>query len=186
MRRILLSVLLCFVVLSACAGDDGHIRPAIDFRAALVQSGGCSFTGEISADDGECIQIFRLSCDADAGGALSFTILEPETLEGISATVTEGGERLDYDGLSVDLGLLADESLAPAAAPGVILQSWLEGYILWGGESEEYYEVTYEQELNQVLLKVVTTFKNKLPISAEVCYNNGRILQMKIEEFQFH
>ena len=187
MRRLIamfLTTILLF--LGACDREEEHLSTAIDFRARLVQAGGCSFEAEILADFGDTAQSFRLACDTDAQGKIQLTILEPETLAGITATVSEGGGRLNYEGLSVMLGSLADNTLAPAAAPGLILESWLSGYILWAGENEGIYQVTYQQELDGVLFQIDTFLKNNLPISAEVCYNNYRVLEMKIEEFQFH
>ena len=186
MRRFVVTILVCLLCFFGCSKEEGHLASAIEFRAKLVQAGGCSYTALITADYGDYIQSFRLSCDADVQGNVRFTLIEPETLSGISATVTEGGSRIDYDGLIVALEQLADDRLAPAAAPGIILESWLSGYIQWAGHDEEVYRVTYRQELNYVLFSIDTFFKNELPFSAEVCYNNERILEMKIEEFQYH
>lgn len=187
MRRLIAMFLTSILLfLGACDREEEHLSPAIDFRAKLVQAGGCSFEAEITADFGDAVQSFRLACETDAQGNVAFTITEPPTLEGITATVSEGGKKLNYEGLIVEMGTLAEHSLAPAAAPGMILASWLSGYISWAGEREDVYQVTFRQELNSVSFQIDTFLKNNLPISAEVCYNNYRVLEMKIEEFQFH
>ena len=186
MRRYLAIVVLLVVLFSGCSEKDSHLSPAIRFRSELVQSGGCSFEAEITADYGTEIQQFRLLCDADAQGNVRCTILEPETLEGICAVVTEQGGKIVYEGLSVDFGYLADGTIAPAAAPAILLNSWLSGYILWGGEQEAIYQATYEEEIKGSFVKVESFFKNNLPFSAEVCYNGKRVLEMKITAFQFH
>ena len=186
MRRLTVMILAMLFCLFGCSKEEGQLSTAIDFRSKLVQANGCSFEGEITADYGDSIQSFRLTCDCDAQGIVRMNLLEPETLEGIAATVTEGGRKISYDGLIVDLSRLAQERLAPAAAPGLILESWLCGFIQWGQWEEGISQVSYEQELGDARFNIVTFFKNDLPFSAEVCYNNERVLEMKIEEFQFH
>lgn len=186
MRRFVAMVFAIIFFFSGCTGEKNHLTPAIDFRAKLVQSGGCHFVCNVIADYGNEIQQFRLSCDADEQGTVSFTILEPEILAGISAKITDGGKHLDYEGLMVDLGLLADGNLPPASAPGWIVNSWLSGYILWAGNEGELYRVTCEQQMNDSLFQIETFYKKMLPIYAEICYNNQRVLRMEIEEFQYH
>ena len=88
--------------------------------------------------------------------------------------------------MSVDFGLLLRDAVAPAAAPALLVNSWISGYILWGGEEGEIYQLCCEQELEGHILEVESFFKNELPFYAEVCYNGSRILEIRINEFQFH
>lgn len=187
MRRwIAIATLSVLFFLWGCKSQDSHLSGAIEFRSKLVQAQGCAFQAAVTADFETEILRFLLDCDTDAQGNVSFTLLEPETLAGITATVSKGGGKITYDGLSVDFGLLAQESIAPAAAPALILDSWISGYILSAGETEGLYVVSYEQEFEGMLLEVESIFKNELPISAEICYNDRRILAVQISEFQFH
>ena len=44
-------LLLTALLLCGCGGAENLLAPAIEFRAALVQAGGCSFTANITADN---------------------------------------------------------------------------------------------------------------------------------------
>lgn len=178
---------MCFILLlGGCGSEESSVSPAIEFRAALVQAGGCGFEAQIEADFSDSIQRFTVSCAATTDGTTSLTILEPETLAGITATVTEQGGSVTYDGMAAEFGLLANGELAPAAAPALAVLCWTSEYIASAGYEEELYRVTYEKGFDEKLLLVDTWFKNAIPICAEVCYNNQRILKLTISDFEYN
>ena len=185
MRRVfailtVVSVLLCV----GCGSTESHLEEAITFRAELVQAGGCTFQSQITADYGDQVERFTVNCQGDAEGTVHLTIVEPAVLEGVTATVTEGGGAITYDGLSVDFGLLAQGNVIPAAAPSIVLTCWLSEYISAAGQEGEYYRVTYQKDYEEKQLIVETYFKNGLPNYAEVCYNNQGVLKLQFSEFQ--
>ena len=160
--------------------------PAITFRANLVESGGCRFTAAITVDYGQRVQCFRLTCDADGEGTAKITLLEPETVAGVTATVSDGGGRITYDGMALDFGLLADGQLIPAAVPSMLATCWMKEYISDAGQDETGYRVRYRKKIEEKELYLDTFFENGIPISAEVCYNNHGILKIEISDFALH
>ena len=159
------------------------LEPAIEFRAALLQAGGCSFRAEIEADFGDTVECFTVDCAFTTDGTARLTLIEPETLAGITATVTNGGGKITYDGMAVDFGLLANGNVIPAAAPALTALSWSGEYISAAGWEDDVYRVTYEKDFDEKRLQIETYFKNDLPILAEVCYNNQRILKLTISDY---
>lgn len=162
------------------------LEPAIEFRAALLQAGGCTFHAKIEADFGDRVELFAVDCDCSTDGTARLTITEPETLAGITAAVTERGGKITYDGMSVDFGLLANGNVIPAAAPVLTALSWYGEYISAAGWEDEVYRVTYEKDYDEKRLQIDTYFKNDLPFSSEVCYNNQRILKLDISDYSLH
>ena len=124
LRRFLALLLLTVLLLSGCAGAGDVLAPAIEFRAALVQAGGCSFTAEVTADDGEAVETFTLDCTVDETGAVHFEVVQPQTLAGITATVSADGGTITYDGMAMDFGLFANGNVIPAAAPALVVCCW--------------------------------------------------------------
>lgn len=177
--------MLC-ALLFGCAREESVLEPAIAFRATLLQAGGCSFHAKIEADFGDRVETFAVDCDYSADGTANLTITEPGTLEGITAAVTERGGKITYDGMSVDFGLLANGNVIPAAAPALTALSWCGEFISAAGWEEDVYRVTYEKDFDEKRLQIDTFFKNDLPILAEVCYNNQRILKLDISDFSLH
>lgn len=178
--------MLCALLLVGCASEESVLEPAIEFRAALLQAGGCSFHARIEADFGESVEQFSVDCDYHTDGTAVLTLTEPETLAGITASVTERGGKVTYEGMSVDFGLLANGNVIPAAAPALAALAWSGEYIAAAGWEEEVYRVTYEKDFDEERLQIDAYFKNTLPILAEVCYNNQRILKLEISEFSLH
>lgn len=187
MRRAI-AVLLAVgcVFLLGCRGEENSISKAVDFRASLVQAGGCRFQAEISADFGENVVQFAVDCQADADGRTNLVVIHPETLAGITLTVTENGGKITYDGMAMDFGLLAEGNVIPAAAPAIAATCWLKEYIASAGMEEGLYRVTYEKDFDEKMLKVDTWYENGVPICAEVCYNNERILKITITNFSMN
>lgn len=180
MRRIVIAILLC-IFCTACSKED--ISPAIDFRAELVQKG-CSFTADVEADFGLTVQNFTLQCQTQEE-TLRFEVLAPESLSGITATVSNGGGTVTYDGMAMDFGLLANGNVIPAAAPAIIADCWKNAYISAVGADGEYYTATYERDHDQKKLVVQTWFEKGLPISAEICYNQMRVIKITFRDFSW-
>lgn len=186
MRRTVFTLALCLtLLLGGCGGEESAVSPAIEFRAALVQADGCSFNAEIEADFGTYVQTFTVACQASADGSAVLTLLAPETIAGITATVTEDGGRITFDGMAAEFGLLANGEVTPAAAPALTALCWSAEYISTAGYEDELYRVTYEKGFDEKTLLVDTWFKNEVPIYAEVCYNEQRILRLTITDFHF-
>ena len=179
-------MMLLLLLFCGCKSTENNLQEAIDFRASLVQAGGCSFRAEITADFDDYVELFTVDCECDADGTTRLTIVSPENLQGITATVTDRGGTITFDGLSVDFGLLADGNVIPAAAPAIAVVCWSSEYIASAGTEEDLYRVTYEKDFEQKRIRVDTYLKNGLPISSEICYNNQNILEMMISEFHFY
>ena len=81
--------------------------------------------------------------------------------------------------------LLANGEVTPAAAPALTALCWSAEYISAAGYEDELYRVTYEKGFDEKTLLVDTWFKNEVPIYAEVCYNEQRILRLTITDFHF-
>ena len=186
LRRFLALLLLTVLLLSGCAGAGDVLAPAIEFRAALVQAGGCSFTAEVTADDGEAVETFTLDCTVDETGAVHFEVVQPQTLAGITATVSADGGTITYDGMAMDFGLFANGNVIPAAAPALVVCCWRQEYLAAAGTDETGYRATYEKDFDEKRLVVDSWFENGIPICAEVCYNNQRILKLTLSDFQLN
>jgi len=185
LRRIIIAFLLCLLC-TACASEEEVLSPAIDFRAEVVQNGGCSFVAQVEADFGQTVQMFTLQCQTNENDELRFSVLAPETLAGISATVTEGGGTITYDGMAMDFGLLANGNVIPAAAPAIVSSCWTNAYIASAGNENSLYRATYEKNYDEKKLIVETWFEKGLPISAEICYNNERVIKITISDFSLN
>ncbi len=162
------------------------MEQAITFRGKLISGDGCSFRAQITADYGQEVQHFTLACDADMEGMVSFCVVEPDTIEGITGKMEGEKGTVTYDGLQLAFPLMVYDQISPVAAPALTVACWMKEFILSAGISEDIYRVSYEKKINGKDLLIDTYFENDIPISAELCYNGYRIVNINITDFSFH
>lgn len=175
------------LLLSGCGKQGGgKMDEALAYRASLLSAGGCSFRAEITADYGETVLPFAAQCQAEEE-SVSFTLLEPESIRGITGSVEGKTGKLTFDGQAVSFGTLVDGTVSPAAAPYVLCQSWREGYISAVGQDDAGLRMTVNGTYagNDLITDTWLDPEKGVPFCAEVCYNGQRILSVQISEFQF-
>ena len=185
LRRIL-SLCVVLVLLTGCKGEESLLAHGVSFRGSLVAAGGCSFRAHITADYGPEIQNFTLDCQSDGNGIVHFSVVDPETIAGITGTMEGEEGTITYDGLQLAFPLLVYDRISPVAAPAFVVHCWLKEFILSAGIHGEQYRVTYEKKIQDKVLLIDTYFEKDIPISAELCYNGYRILNIQITDFSFH
>ncbi|MBE6991858.1 MAG: hypothetical protein E7430_04690 [Ruminococcaceae bacterium] len=130
MRKVLSFALMMTLLFSACktaANDPG--QAALDIRTRLLTAGEISLCADVQADYGERVYDYRLECDYVCKGDSSVTVIEPDIISGISATVSRSGTSLSFDGVSLDTGSLEGTELSPLGALPAMADAWCSGYI---------------------------------------------------------
>lgn len=186
LKKSLACLLLLCLLLTACVRGESPLQPAVDFRAGLISAGGCTFRAEVRADFGSFVQDFVLDCDVRSDGTARLCVVSPETIAGICATVTESGGKLEYDGLALDFGLLANGNISPVAAPALVAAGWMEAFISTAGADGEYYHTLYLKNYDEKEILIDTWMKKGVPFCAELCYNGQRVMRMNLSDFKLH
>ena len=127
MKRIV-AVLFVLLILTGCSGMDADMDRAMDIRAKIL-SQSIQFETDITADYGDKTYTFSAQCSADSKGNLTFTVLKPETISGISGSVSASGGKLTFDGKALSFPLLADNQITPVSAPWVLVKTLRSGYL---------------------------------------------------------
>lgn len=189
MGKIKIWLLLPMIVLLVGCGKEtaGEVEQAMAFRSTLLEADGCSFTGKITADYGNNVWEFTVDCHADGEGNLSFEVVEPEPIAGITGTVEAQGGKLTFDDKALGFGLLAENRISPVSCPYMVARSWCTGFISAAGYDDSGLRMTVETTFEERPLTVDTWLDQEkgVPIFSEVCYNRERILWMSISEFEF-
>ncbi len=181
-------LLLLVVMLWGCAPLGGTpMDEAIAFRAGLQRAGGCSFLAQVTADYGDEIYTFALSCDTGADGTLHFTVTAPESIAGITGNVSGETGNLTFNDTVLSFSALADGQISPVAAAYTLQQSWRSGYISTCSLEEEYLVMSVDTSFDDDPLTVDTWLDKEkgIPLFAEICYNGRRILSVTISDFQY-
>lgn len=179
---ILLALVLC---LSGCGKSDGPTQKALDFRTKLMESEGCSFTADITADYGDKLYVFSVDA-VFTPDETKLSVVSPEAIAGITATVSADGAKIEFDGVELDFGKLANGYVSPVSVPWLLGQCWLGEYIAYAGTDGDLERVTYLKGYNEEELTLDTWLsEDDIPVHAEVFYGGERCLTVEIRDFQF-
>lgn len=179
---------LCLVLLWGCSrSGPPPMEQALAFRSRLLEAGGCSFLTEVTVDYGAHVYSFTLSCRTDEGGALAFTVTAPESIAGIGGTVSGEQGTVSYEDTILAISPLAQGRLSPVAAPYALLHCWQTGYIATCGPEGTTTRFSVETLFLEEPISTETWLDAELgvPLWAEICYNDQRIVTLSLSEFQF-
>lgn len=185
MKRSVAPVLVFLFLLTGCANAKSHINRALELRTRLYQSQGCSFTAVITADYGDQLYQFTLSCQGDNLGNLAFTVVEPETISGITGHIAQQGGKLTFDDAVLEFPLMADGLLTPVSAPWLLLKTLRGGYLTSAGMEGELLRLAVDDsyEEDALHLDIWLDGENR-PVQADIYYDERRILSLTIGDFQ--
>ena len=151
-----------------------------------VLAQGIRFDAVVTADYGSKTYTFTLGCQADAAGNLSFTVLEPKSLSGITGTLSAKGGKLTFDSEAIAFELLADGQISPVAAPWIFLQTLRCGYLATCCTEDGLLRVSMEDRFGQEELQLdVWLGEGDIPVQAEILFDGRRILTVQVENFTF-
>jgi outer membrane lipoprotein-sorting protein len=182
----LLAVLLLIFFLTGCTGAEQMMDKAISMREKLLSSQGCMFDAVITADYGEKLHKFSMRCQADAHGALAFTVSYPETISGITGTISAGEGKLTFENNVLVFELLADGQVTPVSAPWLMIKTLRSGYLSACAKTENGYRLSIDDSYEEDALHIdFWTTEDVIPIHAEIVWQGRRILSMEIKNFTY-
>lgn len=173
------------LLLWGCDAEDRNMDRALTLRQAMLNGNGCAFKASVTADYGDYLQSFVLRCSADSAGTVSFEVLAPDTISGITGTMKEDQGTLTFDGEVLVFAPLAEGEVAPVTAPWIFVHTLLGGYISACGETEQGLVLSVNDSYADDALSLeILLDKNDRPASAEIIWQGRRILSLRIEEFE--
>ena len=181
----LAGLLVLLLILTGCRSASGPLHRAIAFRAELLEGEGCTFDAKVTADYGDLIHSFSMACQADAAGALSFTVTEPESIRGITGTLSAEGGELTFDGTALHFELMAEGVLSPVSAPWIFLNTLRGGYLTSACQEGELLHISADDSYREDALHLDIRLDNQdTPVSAEILHKNRRILTLELQNFR--
>lgn len=144
----------------------------------------CSFDADITADYGDKLHEFSVTCRSDTQGNLSFSVIQPESIAGITGTIEQSGGKLTFDDTALHFELLADGQLAPVCAPWVLLKTLRSGYLTSAGAEGELLRLTIDDSYAEDALHVdIWLDETDVPVRGEILYDERRILSLDVKNF---
>lgn len=168
-----------------CGQNREPAQEALDLRTSLISAGGCSFVADIRADFPDRAYDFSVSCEYTAGENARIEVLQPEEIAGIKATVSGSGAAVEFDGMALDFGTMANGRVSAMEAAWLLCSCWHNGYISSAGKDGELCRTTYLDGYDDDELVVDTWLDSEgIPVHSEIVYDGVRCLTLDISQFQ--
>lgn len=180
------AALLCLVaMLSGCSSENTELERGMALRSKLLSAESVSFDAEILADYGDKLHTFSLACQADSLGTLTFAVMAPESISGISGSISQEGGKLTFADTALHFDLMADEAFSPVSAPWILLKTLRSGYLTSAGMEDGALRLTIDDSYEDDALQVdIWLDSADLPVRAEILQNGRRILSLSVSNFQ--
>ena len=127
MRKAMLFALMLTLLLTACGGEEER-DPASELQAAYAGLAAATLEADITCHYDDEPRTYTMLCDYTPGSS-TVTVLAPEDLAGISATVAEGELTLSYEDVSLDAGSYSAAAISPVAALPKLMEAAAAGYV---------------------------------------------------------
>ena len=183
MKRALALVLL-LLMLAGCSTEPKEIQRGMALRSKLLSAQSCSFDAKITADYGDKLHTFSMACQGDNQGNLTFTVTEPESIAGITGTVSDEGGKLTFDDAALHFELLADDQVTPVSAPWILLKTLRSGYLTSACEEDGMLRLTIDDSYEDDALHLdIWLNEEDVPLRGEILYDDRRILSLDVANF---
>lgn len=184
MRRILAVLAVCLVV-CGCSSESDQITQALELRNSLLGTNGCSFDATVTADYGDKLYTFTMTCEINTEGKMQFTVVQPESISGITGTVSGTGGELTFDDSVLAFETIADGQITPVSAPWLFINALRSGYIKGCGKTSEGLYIQIDDSYREDALQVdIWTDGSGCPMQAEILWKGKRIMSIEVDNFK--
>ena len=178
-------VALLLLLLSGCSASSTELERGMALRSRLLQASSVVFDADITADYGDTVHTFSVSCQTDSQGNLAFTVTAPESISGITGTVAEKDGRLTFDDIALQFDLMAEDQITPVSAPWILMRTLRAGYLTSACTEEKQIRLTINDSYEDDALQLdIWLDEQELPVRAEIVYDERRILSLDVKGFE--
>ena len=115
---------------------------------------------------------------------MTFEVVQPQSIAGITGTITGEGGFLTFDDVALHFDLLADDTVTPVSAPWIFLKTLRGGYLTSAGEEDGLLRVTIDDSYEEDALQLDIWLDEKnAPVRGEILYGGRRILSLSVTDF---
>ena len=126
-----------------------------------------------------------MACQSDNDGNLTFTVQSPESISGISGTISSGEGKLTFDDVALYFPLMTDDQISPVSGPWILMKTLLGGYLTACSEEDALMRLTIDDSYEEDALQLeIWMDADDRPVNAEIYYDGRRIVTMEVGNFQ--
>lgn len=187
MRRTItlaLSITLCLLLVSCTGSSDKTEELALDIRAKYLGTESIDTTVTMTADSGGRSYEFKLKfTGTDTGGMVE--VLEPESIKGLTARISDSGATLEFDGAVLDIGALFKDAMSPLEALPMLIGAWknerITSHYSESGESGDM--IVIETAVGSAATqKTWFGSEDMLPVYSELSVDGQNIITCRFEK----
>ena len=187
-KRVCVPMIALCLLLSGCGAEQEEKDLREPYRSMI----GCTMEAVVSCDQEGYVWEAALRCDYVPDGESSLEILEPETLAGVRAVVSDADWRLEYEELCLDMGTISREEISPVMCLPRLMDALREGWLL--EENEENWvetpclRLTVDQtgeNKGKILSTLWLRLEDGLPVRGEISVEDEIILTAEFTNFTF-
>lgn len=183
LKRIL-CILLLLVILPGCSDGRAEMDRAMALRSRLLAASGIRFDAVVTADYGDKLTTFSLSCETDEEGNLRFTVLSPESIEGITGILSATGGKLTFEDTALAFPTMADGQLSPVSAPWILLNTLRSGYLTSCALEEGALRLSIDDSYADDALHLdIWLDPSDQPARGEILWQGRRLLSVTVTNF---
>lgn len=183
MKKIL-AVLILVCLFCGCSQGHSNMEKALSFRESLTASNGCTFCVDITADYVDVSYTFTLDCRVDSDGKLTFEVVSPDSIQGISGSISATEGKLTFDDKVLLFSMLADGEITPVSAPWFFINALTKGYIKGCSVSDDGMLLYINDSYSENAMEVNVLIQDNVPTNVEIVWDNRRVIGMAVENFQ--
>jgi len=184
-KRIIGLLMIMILIFSGCSADSEQMERALALRGKVQQSD-VSFDAKVTADYGDKVYTFSMHCQGDKIGNLKFSVTDPQTIAGISGTVSKESGKLTFDDQVLSFGVLADGLISPVCGPWVLLETLRSGYLTSCTAEGELLRLAIDDSYERNALHLdVWIDQGDLPQSCDIYWQGRRLLSITVKNFTF-
>lgn len=136
-KRLWMGILAVGLVCTGCQRENS-VPLSEQYLALYAQMEGATMEVETITHGENLVGAFTLQCEYFTQADTTLTVLAPEEMMGVTATIAQGDLTLMYDGVCFNMGTLSQSAISPVSGCFLLLQALQSGWLLW--ENQETYQ----------------------------------------------
>ncbi len=176
--------LLAVMLLFGCTAAEDQMDRALALRQRIIKAEQCSFDATITADYTDSVYVFKMHCVSDSQGKVDFEVISPDSIAGITGSISSTQSNLTFDGQVLAFPPLADDYITPVSAPWVMMNTLRSGYIHACGKSKDGLLISLDDSYQNEALQVdIQLDVQDMPVSVQMLWKGRKVLTLVIENF---
>lgn len=183
MKRVIALVMIS-LILFGCASDHSYMDRALSLRERILKSETCTFDACVTADYGEMIYTFDMQCHSEHSGAINFVVTKPDSISGISGTISAESGQIAFDDKVLAFSTIAEGQITPVSTPWVFFNSLKNGYLRACSKEKDGYLLCIDDSYKEDALRLdVWIDETDQPIAADILWQGKRIMSIRVSNF---